>query len=117
MDLSFAATLLAILISILAALYARRSASEAKRANDIGRLNALLALRAHYLAQSQQQVELAKIFSSAPSGRQAAFEAFANLDGKIREVSVEIDIYHGSLMRGADKKHSGRFSRRVSLQS
>ena len=40
---------LALLVSGLATFCARWSAAEAKKANDIGRLNALLALRTHYL--------------------------------------------------------------------
>lgn len=101
MDVGVAITLLAILISILAALYARSSAAEAKKANNIGRLNALVALRTHYLALSQYQVELAKILSVIPSGAQAAFESFENLDGKLRQVNAEIDRYHAVLVRGS----------------
>ena len=94
MEIGIAAALIALLISVLAAIYARRSADEAMRANDIGRLNALLALRTHYLALSQNQIELAKTLSNVPSGLQPAYQSFADLDEKLREVSREIDVYH-----------------------
>ena len=62
---------MALLAASLAALYARWSAREAKRSNDIGRLNALLALRTHYLALMRHQEHLAKVLSNSPAGLQA----------------------------------------------
>lgn len=88
----------AALISGLAALYARWSAREAKKANDIGRLNALLALRQHYLELMNHQIKLAELLKSSQSGTQAAIEAFENLDSKLRDISNEIDKYHGNLV-------------------
>ena len=66
---------LALLVSALAALYARWSAREAKKANDIGRLNALLALRTHYLALMDHQVKLAETMRGLPSGLEATQRA------------------------------------------
>jgi hypothetical protein len=91
---------LALLVSGLAALYARWSAREARKANDIGRLNALLALRGHYLALMERQERLAKTLGSVPSGLRAAEKAYADLDGKLREVSVEIDTHHVNVVGG-----------------
>lgn len=88
---------LALLVSALAALYARWSAREAKKANDIGRLNALLALRTHYLALMDHQVKLAETMRGLPSGLEATQRAYADLDDKLREVNREIDTYHSSL--------------------
>ncbi|AYC32137.1 hypothetical protein D3880_06950 [Pseudomonas cavernae] len=88
----------AALIAGLAALYARWSAHEAKKANDIGRLNALLALRQHYLELMNHQVKLAEFLKSSPSGTQAARETYAELDTKLRDVSREIEKYHGNLV-------------------
>lgn len=84
--------------SVLAAWYARWSAAEAKKANDIGRLNALLALRTHYLALMQHQADLAKVLSSTPSGLQAVHGTYAALDTKLREVSREIDKCHAGFV-------------------
>ena len=95
-ELSLAA--LALLASSLAALYARWSAKEAKKSNDIGRLNALLALRTHYLELMQHQSELAKILNNSPAGFQAVQNDYADLDTKLREVSREIDKQHAGIV-------------------
>ena len=87
----------AVLIAGLAALYSRWSAREARRANDIGRLNALLALRAHYQAQMHHQS--AVINQGGVAGTiEAASTKFADLDTKHRAVSREIDKYHFDLV-------------------
>lgn len=80
--------------TIFAALYARWCAREAKKANDIGNLNALLALRTHYLALMQNQEKLAQLLAHSPSGLQAAQNTYADLDLKLREVNQEIDKRH-----------------------
>lgn len=95
-DLSLAA--LALLASGLAALYARWSAREAKRANDIGRLNALLSLRAHYLALMQHQEKLTQVLSNSPNGLQAVRNTYADLDSKLREVNHEIEKQHADII-------------------
>ncbi len=87
-----------ILESGMDALYARWSAAEAKRANNIGRLNALLALRTHYLALMQHQADLAKVLSGSPAGLQAVQNTAADLDTKLREVSREIDKHHAGIV-------------------
>ena len=89
---------LALLASAFAALYARSSASEARKANDIGRLNALLALRSHYLSLLQNQAKLAEGLRHLPSGMQAVQDTYADLDTKLREVGREIDKQHASII-------------------
>lgn len=98
MDWQLSLAVLALLASGLAVLYARRSAKEAKKSNDIGRLSALLALRIHYLALMQQQSELAKILNNSPGGLQAVHNAYADLDTKLREVCREIDKQHAGIV-------------------
>lgn len=98
MTTEMALAILALLISGLAALYARWSAKEARDANDMGRLNALLAVRAHYLALLEHQTRLAEAMKNLPSGLQAVQASYAELDGKLREVSREIDAYHVKLI-------------------
>ena len=90
--------LLALLVAIAAALYARRAATEAKNANVLGRLNALLALRLHYLAQMENQGKLMQALDNVQSGRKAAEETCAGLDTKLREVSREIDACHARVI-------------------
>lgn len=91
----------ATLISIFSVFYARRAAHEARSANNIGRLNALLALRGHYLDLIDHQIKLAELFKNSPGGAQKTQEAYANLDVKLREVSNEVEKYHTDLV---DKK-------------
>jgi len=91
MTLETAIALFALLVSLVAAVYARR-------ANDQSRLNALLALRTHYLALMDHQGKLAEFLSNLPSGLKAAQDSYADLDTKLREVSREIDTYHVSLV-------------------
>jgi hypothetical protein len=91
---------LALLVSVGAVLYARQSAHAAGRANDLSRLNALLALRSHYLAMLAHQEKLADMFKdyNLSGGLQAAQDAYVSLDTKLREVSQEIDSYHTSIV-------------------
>lgn len=96
-DLANSISALALLASALAALYARWSAREARKANDIGRLNALLGLRIHYLALIQHQEKLAELLNHSPSGLQAVQKSYAELDTKLREVNQEIERQHSSV--------------------
>ncbi len=98
MDWELFLAAVALLASGLAALYARWSANEAKAANDIGRLNALLALRSHYLALAEHEAKLVHTLGGSPSGLQAARSAFAELDSRLREVGRELDRYHAKLL-------------------
>ncbi len=72
---------------------------ESKKANDIGRLNALLSLRTHYLALMEHQVKMADFLKNHPSGLQVAQNTYADLDQKLGEVSREINTYHTSLVK------------------
>lgn len=83
-------SLLALIVSLVAAAYARR-------ANDLGRLNSLLSLRTHYLALMERQVKLAELLSNLPSGLKAVQDSYSEMNTKLREVSHEIDKYHVKL--------------------
>jgi hypothetical protein len=91
---------LALIVSVGAVLYARLAVRAAEKGNDISRLNALLALRTHYLAMLEHQGKLTEMFNDykLSGGLQAAQEAYASLDTKLRDVSREIDSYHASLV-------------------
>ena len=89
---------MAALIATLSALYSRWSAKEAKKANDIGRLNALLSFRKHYLELMQHQQKMAKVFKTGDSGMQALIKKDADLDSKLREVASELEQYHSKVV-------------------
>lgn len=85
--------IIALLTAALSALYARWSAIEAKKSNDIGRLKALLAFRAHYLELMSQNGRIAEQLQGM-KGAEKAYEAYADLDSKLREINKEIAEYH-----------------------
>lgn len=85
--------IIALVAATFSALYARWSAREAKRANDIGRLNALLAYRAHYLELMAQKGHIAEQLKGM-QGAERAYEAYAEIDSRLREVNREIYEYH-----------------------
>lgn len=91
-------SILSALIAGLAALYSRWSAREARRANDIGRLNALLALRSHYQAEMNHQSAFIEQMRGVASAVEAARTKSTELDTKLKEVSSEIDKYHFDLV-------------------
>ena len=95
--MSDVAAIIALLAAALSALYARWSAAEARKANDIGRLNALLAFRAHYLELMAQKGRVAEQLKSM-KGAEMAYEAYAELDSKLGEVNKEIDSYHNKVV-------------------
>ncbi len=98
MEMSLVVSILALLAACLSALYARWSANQAKRANDIGRLNALLAMKQHYLKLIEHQYNLADTLQSSSSGMQAVREKVAELDDKLREVNAQISSYHDKIV-------------------
>lgn len=83
---------------MLSAIYSRWSAKEAKKANDIGRLNALLSFRKHYLELMQHQEKMTEVLKGSDSGMQAVREKYADLDSKLRQVSSELDQYHNKIV-------------------
>jgi hypothetical protein len=89
---------MALLISGSAAVYAHQSAREARKANDIGRLNALLALRIHYLALMQRETDFAQLMPNPSVGLQRTQNRYADLAEKLREVDREIEKYHVSIV-------------------
>lgn len=98
MDPVTAGALVSMLIAMLSVIYARRSVNQARHANDIGRLNALLALRTHYLELMARQAELAKELQGT-SGENKANNAYADLDTELREVNQTIRRYHRTVTK------------------
>ncbi|MEZ9388861.1 hypothetical protein AB4181_16975 [Vibrio lentus] len=94
LETSLVVSILALIAACLSALYARWSANQAKRANDIGRLNALLTMKEHYLKLIEHQCKIAENLQSSSSGMQSVRERVGELDGKLREVNEQISSYH-----------------------
>lgn len=99
LDVNAVVTVIAVLIAAYSALYARCAAKEAKRANDIGRLNALLSLRQHYLELMRYQEVMAKLLESSPSGMKSVSDTYTDLDSKLRQVTAELDLYHSKVVK------------------
>ncbi|MDD9180790.1 MULTISPECIES: hypothetical protein [Aliivibrio] len=94
MDTSLVVSILALIAAALSALYSRWSVRQAVKANDIGRLNALLAFRVHYLQLMEHQQKLAETLNHSSSGMEAVRTKHAELDEKLREVNFQINEYH-----------------------
>lgn len=86
------------MVAILSAIYSRRSVTQAKRANDMGRLNALLSFRKHYIELMERKVKLAEVLISSEVGMEKVGETYAELDSKLREVVEQLDVYHDKLV-------------------
>ena len=86
------------MVAILSAIYSRRSVTQAKRANDMGRLNALLSFRKHYIELMERKVKLAEVLRSSEVGMEKVAEAYADLDSKLREVVEQLDAYHDKIV-------------------
>lgn len=99
MDTSTVIAILSALIAALSALYARWSAKEAIKANDIGRMNALLSFRKHYLELMANQEKIGETLKYSQSGSKAVMDEYAELDKKIREVGIELDKYHNKVVK------------------
>lgn len=87
-----------MLISGLSALYARWATNEAKKSNDIGRLNSLLALRTHYLQLIEHQLKIAKLMPDGSTGIDIAEATCANIEEKLKEVNLQINNYHNKVV-------------------
>lgn len=93
--------ILAVVISTVAAWYARIATTEAKKGNELSRLNGLIGLRSHYMELAHGTAENIKVLTGE-STRESAQIALKILNQKLHEVSYEIDGYHDALVhRGA----------------
>lgn len=79
-EISIVMGVLALLVAGLSALYARWAVNEAKKANDIGRLNSLFALRAHYLQLMDHQLKIAEIMPNGSEGFNKAETVYEKIE-------------------------------------
>lgn len=89
--------IIAIVISAIALWYARAATSEAKKGNDISRLNALIALRSHYLELARYHAANIKVLEGRSAKKEEEIE-LENLNQMLHEVSHEINEYHKALV-------------------
>ena len=92
-------SLVAGFIAVVAVWYARKSAKEAERANNMGRLNALLSFRSHYIELMQNQAQMAEVLRHSPSGMEAVLVRQGDLGSKLRQVTTELEQYYARLVK------------------
>lgn len=85
---------IALLIALAAVLYARKSMLEAKKANDIGRLNTLWSFRHHYQQELSDNRLLLSNINSNGSLEDLFLARIEELESKLKPISKEIDDYH-----------------------
>ena len=90
--MALSVSVLALMAALLSALYSRWTSVQARRAKDIGRLNALLAFRKHYLDLMDAQANAAQVHIASPLMASAARSAYDSLDEKLRDINAEIMI-------------------------
>lgn len=89
--------IVAIVISAIAAWYARVATSEAKKGNELSRLNALVVLRSHYSELARYAADNVEALRGT-SAQKFAQSELESLNQKLHEVTHEIAEYHGSLV-------------------
>ncbi|MGI2112006.1 hypothetical protein ACRN9G_00190 [Shewanella frigidimarina] len=91
-------TIIASLIALLSALYARWTWSEAQKANKISRLNMLLALKQHYSELMLKEHEKARAWGKDDSYAEACRNSYADYQIKYRETSKELENFHARIV-------------------
>ena len=87
----------AILVSLLSAIYARWTWSEAIKANNISRVNSLLALKQHYSELMKKEHEKSKAWLEGNENKvgdsyiEACLAAAADYQQKVRQVSEQLE--------------------------
>lgn len=98
LGLSDAIAVVSAIVAFLSAYYARHTINEAKKANELSRMNALLSFRKHYLELMEHQTKMAEVLKTSDSGMQAVREKYADLDSKLREIHKELEPYHSKVV-------------------
>lgn len=88
---------IAALFSLLSAVYANRTWQEAKRSNDLSRLNLLLALKQHYSELMQLELDKSSAWMDGKGNKrgdgytEACSNAYADYQQKYREISARLE--------------------------
>lgn len=97
MEISDYISILALVLALISVLYTRWTWSEAKKANEISRLNSLLTLKQHYSELEQREHEKSRAWLDGKSTKvsdgytEACAVAAADYQQKYREVSAELE--------------------------
>ena len=97
MQISDCIALVAFLVAALSALYSRWTWSEAKKANDISRINTLITLREHYSELMNKEFENSKRWlknkeNKNPDGYvEACSKAAADYQEKLLQVTKQLE--------------------------
>ncbi|PML05150.1 hypothetical protein BCT86_13730 [Vibrio breoganii] len=91
-------SIISAVIAVFSAIFAGWTIKEAKKGNDLARLNSLLSFRTHYLQLMEHQHTLAKSMPPKSSGMQSIRDIYADLDTKLREVNTQIELYHNKVV-------------------
>lgn len=91
-------SIISAVIAVLSAIFAGWTIKEAKKGNDLARLNSLLSFRTHYLQLMEHQHKLAELMPPQSSGMQSIRDTYADLDSKLREINTQIELYHNKIV-------------------
>jgi hypothetical protein len=97
METSEYIAIVASLVALLSAIYARWTWKEAKKANNIARINTLLTLKQHYSELQQTEHEKSKAWLDGKKSKvsdgytEACFVAAADYQKKHRQVSEQLE--------------------------
>lgn len=92
-------SIISAVVAVFSAMFAGWTIKEAKKGNDLARLNSLLSFRSHYLQLMEHQHKLAELMPSNSMGMQSIRDTYADLDTKLREVNAQIELYHNKLIK------------------
>lgn len=84
-----------LLVSVPAAVFSWRLAA---RANHLGRIKALIALRRHYFDMFRLEVEFVERNRNRPGAIRAAAESAAAVADRMRQIDARLAAHHESLM-------------------
>lgn len=91
-------SIISAVIAVFSAIFAGWTIKEAKKGNDLARLNSLLSFRTHYLQLMEHQHKLAELTLPQSSGMQSIRDTYADLDSKLRDVNTQIELYHNKIV-------------------
>jgi len=107
MQISDYIAIAALLIAVLSAVYSRWTWSEAKKANDISRINTLITLREHYSELMNREFENSNRWldgkeNKIPDGyTEACSKAAAGYQEKLTQVTKQLEVLQKEVM-GSD---------------
>ncbi len=93
-----AVSILSFIVAVFSVIFAWRSSLEAKKANDIGRLNSLFAFKEHYLNQLKNLEDKSIFLKESKSAQESIQKEYGEIDLKYRDIKKELEQYHNKVM-------------------